>query len=435
MLHVGVCDHVPAVTAILHGGFSLAGKRINGGKFSVVCDAGTLRIDLDGRSWSTSEPIVLIPDPAARFTIADVVIGVQFHWERKETETFEGSLRVVPRPDGTLTVINDVPLEVYLTSVISSEMSAESPKELLRAHAITSRSWLVAMLERSRHPRPLPAETPDGEHSEIIRWYTREDHDIFDVCADDHCQRYQGTTKVIRNEAADAVQSTRGMFLVYGDEVCDARYYKACGGRTENFANSWEDIHVPYLVSVSDSPTELPPLETEEDAERWILSSPESFCNTRDPVLLKAILPRFDQETTDFFRWSVTYKREELEEILRTKSGFDPGTLLDLVPVKRGPSGRLVKLKVVGSKRICVVGKDLEIRRWLSPSHLYSSAFVVRIERDAGGIPDTVTLHGAGWGHGVGLCQIGAAVMAARGHRTDSILRHYFPGASVRKLY
>jgi SpoIID/LytB domain protein len=225
------------------------------------------------------------------------------------------------------------------------------------------------------------------------------------------------------------------MFLVYGDEVCDARYYKACGGRTENFANSWEDIHVPYLVSVSDSPTELPPLETEEDAERWILSSPESFCNTRDPVLLKAILPRFDQETTDFFRWSVTYKREELEEILRTKSGFDPGTLLDLVPVKRGPSGRLVKLKVVGSKRICVVGKDLEIRRWLSPSHLYSSAFVVRIERDAGGIPDTVTLHGAGWGHGVGLCQIGAAVMAARGHRTDSILRHYFPGASVRKLY
>ena len=252
------------------------------------------------------------------------------------------------------------------------------------------------------------------EHDqEIIRWYDREDHDIFDVCADDHCQRYQGITKILSLRAVDAIDATRGTFLVYGDEICDARFSKACGGLSEEFEYAWEDKKIPYLASISDARVQHSPLTSEQQAEEWIRGNPEAYCNTTDGKILKQILPSFDQETTDFFRWTVEYRREELEELLRAKSGYDFGTLQNLVPLQRGPSGRIYRLRIEGSKMTLVVGKELEIRRWLSKSHLYSSAFVVEVERGSDGLPQRFILRGAGWGHGVGLCQIGAAVMAA----------------------
>ncbi len=371
------------------------------------------------------------------FTLRDVTIGIHFHWERKEDQTFEGSLRLVANADGTITAINDVSVELYLKSVISSEMSAEAPMELLRAHAITSRSWLVAMLERQKAFKNTdgPARRGRETDEEIVRWYDREDHTAFDVCADDHCQRYQGITKIISTAAEQAVLDTRGVFLVYRGEICDARFYKACGGRTELFENSWEPTPIPYLRSVSDAMTDHPVIETEEEAEKWVFSSPASFCNTTEGNILRQVLPSFDQETTDFYRWKVTYSQEQIAELLRTKSGFDFGKVMDLIPIQRGPSGRIFRLKIVGTKKTIIVGKELEIRRWLSKSHLYSGAFVVRTERDGNGVPTTFTLHGAGWGHGVGLCQIGAAAMASKGFKAEEIVKHYFRGAELQKVY
>jgi SpoIID/LytB domain protein len=334
-------------------------------------------------------------------------------------------------------VINEVCLELYLQSVISSEMSAEAPIELLKAHTITSRSWLMAMLERQGKFRNIHIHTrhPSETVNEIIRWYDREDHTLFDVCADDHCQRYQGIAKIISNSVQEAINTTRGIFLVTGSEVCDARFSKACGGRTELFENCWEETSIPYLQSVSDSSLNYPPTLNEADAEHWITSSPDVYCNTTDGKMLQHVLPSFDRETTDFFRWKFEYSPEQLEEILHTKSEIDFGTVTDIIPMKRGPSGRIAKLKIVGSKRTIIVGKELEIRRWLSKSHLYSSAFIVKIERDPNGLPRKFTFHGAGWGHGVGLCQIGAAVMATKGFTAEEIVEHYFKGVELKKLY
>ena len=435
---VGIIEGRTTARGSWQGEFTLNGESVAEGDFSVSIVEGEMVIHDDGGSpLIGGREIQCVPVNGGRFVMRDVIIGVQFHWEREEDETFDGSLRFILREKGSITVINDVPLESYLMSVISSEMSAESPLELLKAHAITSRSWLVAMLDRERNPHEESPLTPmdDAHGEEVIRWYTREDHDIYDVCADDHCQRYQGVTKIISDAVAEAIQSTRGVFLVYEDEVCDARYYKACGGLTEEFQNAWENVEIPYLKCISDAPVEHPPLITEADAERWILSSPQAYCNTEDADILRQILPSFDQETIDFFRWEVRYGREELERLLKEKAGMDFGTLQDLVPIERGPSGRMVRLKIVGSSRTIVVGKDLEIRRWLSPSHLYSSAFVVQAERGSDGVPTSFLLRGAGWGHGVGLCQIGAAVMAVRGFSADSILKHYFRGAEIQKLY
>ncbi len=242
-------------------------------------------------------------------------------------------------------------------------------------------------------------------------------------------------SKIISRSVDEAIKKTRGVFLVFEDEVCDARFYKACGGLTEEFQLTWEPVQVPYLHSVSDASAVHPPVNGEEEARRWILSSPEAFCNTSDGNILRQVLPSFDQETTDFFRWEVTYRREDLEAILREKSGIDFGTLMDIVPLHRGPSGRITRCRIVGSERTVVVGKELEIRRWLSKSHLYSSAFVVTCERERAGVPTTIRLQGAGWGHGVGLCQIGAAVMAVKGFSPEQIVTHYFPGAALRRLY
>jgi SpoIID/LytB domain protein len=280
-----------------------------------------------------------------------------------------------------------------------------------------------------------PAPQIPGTEEEVIRWYEREDHDLFDVCADDHCQRYQGTRKIVSAQAEEAVRETLGRVITYGDEICDARYSKACGGRTEDFDTAWDDKRVPYLVSVSDAPVSHPPVETEEEAARWILSSPEAYCHTTDERLLEKILPSFDRETQKFFRWTVEYSRKELEEILREKSGLDFGDLKEIVPLRRGSSGRICQLKIVGSKKSMVVGKELEIRRWLSRSHLYSSAFFVRVKYDPRGKAERFIFHGAGWGHGVGLCQIGAAVMAARGFSAEEILKHYFREVEIKKIY
>jgi SpoIID/LytB domain protein len=316
-------------------------------------------------------------------------------------------------------------------------MSAEAPLEFLKAHAIASRSLLAAMLERLEGGIPMsPTEGREKELAcEIIRWYEREEHDLFNVCADDHCQRYQGLTRMAGGKAGEAVSSTRGVFLVYDDHICDARYYKACGGLTDNFENAWEEKRVPYLTSVSDAPQPFKPILTEEDARAWILSRPRAYCNTVDTHILEQILPDFDRETMDFFRWEVRYEREELEDILRRKSRIDFGTLNNLIPLERGPSGRISRLRIEGSRRTVIVGKELEIRRWLSESHLYSSAFLVETLRDGGGTPMRFILKGAGWGHGVGLCQIGAAVMAVQGFSAEEILKHYFPSALLHRLY
>jgi SpoIID/LytB domain protein len=316
-------------------------------------------------------------------------------------------------------------------------MSATAPFELLRAHAVVSRSWLAALLERKQKKEVEQEQSPAAGQrgDELIRWYGHEDHSNFDVCADDHCQRYHGVSTIVSDAVSEAVDSTRGIFLVMEDQICDTRYSKACGGLTENFENVWDDVPVPYLQSVSDASAKHKPIRSEKEAERWINSRPEAYCNTTDQVILRQILPSFDQETADFFRWTVSYSREELEELIRTKSGMDFGTLQDLVPVERGPSGRIVRLKIVGSKKTLTVGKELEIRKWLSASHLYSSAFSVKAERNGKNIPVRFVLTGAGWGHGVGMCQIGAAVMATQGINAEDILSHYFKGTKLARLY
>ena len=437
-LSVGIYEREAETRGVLNGRYLLLNKTAVSGEFSVRPNQGRLvLLGKEGQELARGPEIRLAPEGKATFTLRGVTIGINFHWERKEDQTFEGGLRLLPNPDGTITAINDVGVELYLKSVISSEMSAEAPLELLRAHAITSRSWLVAMLERQKRFKNVGGPARHGRESEeeIVRWYDREDHKLYDVCADDHCQRYQGITKIISATAEQAVRNTRGVFLVRDGEICDARYSKSCGGRSEVFASAWEDVSVPYLSSVSDAAVEHPIIGSEASADSWVRSSPEAYCNTADGNILRQVLPSFDQETTDFYRWTVTYAQEELSALLLKRSGIDFGNIHRLEPVQRGPSGRIVRLRIVGSQRTVIVGKELEIRRWLSPSHLYSSAFVVQTEGGADGVPARFTLHGGGWGHGVGFCQIGAAVMAAKGFQAETIVKHYFRGADLQKLY
>lgn len=437
-IRVGIVENQPEVRGVFNGMYELPTTiRLRASFRACVRDGLVVMFDEEDVEVMKGASILCQPHPNATFTLRDVTIGIRFHWERKEDQTFVGALRLIATRDGTITAVNEIGVEEYLKSVISSEMSAEAPEELLKAHAITSRSWLVAMLEREQRSTSRggsPSRSRESDH-EIIRWYDREDHSLFDVCADDHCQRYQGITKIITERASRAIEGTRGSFLVYRDEICDARFYKACGGLTENFENVWEESEVAYLRSVSDSEHVHPAIGTEEDARSWILSSPEAYCNTNDGAILRQMLPSFDQETTDFFRWKVEYTPAQLKEIITSKSGIDFGDIVDLVPVLRGPSGRILRLRIIGTKMALIVGKELEIRRWLSKSHLYSSAFVIDVQRDQTGNPAMFVLRGAGWGHGVGLCQIGAAVMAAKGKRAEEIVLHYFPGARLQRLY
>jgi SpoIID/LytB domain protein len=374
---------------------------------------------------------------SAVFELEDVVIGINFHWERKENQQFKGSLKIIVE-DGKLTAINQIGVETYLTSVISSEMSATSSAELLKAHAVISRSWLLAQIEKTHSLQHAPQQYQSTFRTDdtLIKWYDREDHTRFDVCADDHCQRYQGVTRQ-NDTVADAVNATRGQLLEYDGHICDARFSKSCGGVTELFENCWEPVHHGYLTDLRDTEgnESFPDLTVEADAQAWIRSNPPAFCNTNDKEVLSQVLNSYDQETIDFYRWKVVYTQQELAALILKRSGIDFGGIADLIPVERGTSGRLIKLKIVGSKRTMTIGKELEIRKYLSESHLYSSAFVVDKGETVDGLPQSFTLTGAGWGHGVGLCQIGAAVMGAEGYSYDQILLHYFRNAEIVKRY
>lgn len=371
--------------------------------------------------------------------LCDVTIGVNFHWERKENQRFSGDLRLIIEGD-KITAINILPVEDYLCSVISSEMSATASKELLEAHAVISRSWLLAQIDKDataagkvRYPNP-EVDTDD----ELIRWFDRDDHVNFDVCADDHCQRYQGVTRQTTPIVEEAVRSTAGQVLMADGHLCDARFSKCCGGVFERFDNCWEPVNHSYLQPLRDSVGEhdYPDLTVEGNAREWILGRPAAFCNTADKHILSQVLNNYDQETTDFYRWEVTYTAEELSQLVKQRSGIDYGRIIALEPVARGTSGRMWKLRITGTKRTRVIGKELEIRRTLSTSHLYSSAFVVQAhEPDESGYPAGFTLRGGGWGHGVGLCQIGAAVMGSLGYDYQTILKHYFIGAQITQLY
>jgi SpoIID/LytB domain protein len=429
---VGIMDRQTEVSGRLDGNFLGDGFGPVSGRFSAKATAGMIVLTEEAhREICRSKLIRVTTHEDSLFTLFNVTIGNRFHWERTEDQTFQGSLILQVRDDGTITAINEISLEDYLISVISSEMSSAAPKEFLKAHAILSRSWLLAALDRKKKAKDAPklAERLIENEKEVMRWYDRQDHDLFDVCSDDHCQRYQGTTKILSEQAEEAIRETHGMAITYQDEICDARYSKACGGLTEEFDTAWDDKRIPYLESISDASISHHLIRTEEEARRWILSEPKAYCNTKEGVLLEKILPDFDRETKGFFRWRVEYSREEMEEILREKSGFDFGTLKEITPLQRGPSGRISRLKIVGSKRSMVVGKELEIRRWLSRSHLYSSAFIVTVEGDR------VIFHGAGWGHGVGLCQIGAALMATKGFSAEEILKHYFRPIRIKRIY
>ena len=447
-------------------------------------------------------------------TLHKVRIGINFHWEREEDQMFSGGLTILPSEEG-LVAINSVLTEDYLLSVISSEMNGDAPEEFLKAHAVISRSWLLARptlgggdnangSEGSCHSAAVNGDNPDStespgnghsgqgisapgsfENDRIIRWYDREDHSLFDVCADDHCQRYQGQLRAGNANIRRAIEATRGLVLTDGPDgaICDTRFSKCCGGVSERFSACWADEDYAYLQPVRDyaaddgtpvtvgtvaaestcskpsfpaaSPTHrntvgiIPDLSDEQNAREWILSSPKAFCNTFDPALLSTVLNSYDQETADFYRWRVEYTQEELSDLLRRRSGIDFGSVLELRPLRRGASGRIIELLIRGTLHTVTVGKELEIRRWLSESHLYSSAFVVdtvyaepasdgqdiRPDINAPAIPTGFILHGAGWGHGVGLCQIGAAAMSARGCTFDRILAHYFRGSCLTRLY
>ena len=377
----------------------------------------------------------------ASFSLSDVTIGVNFHWERKETQTFLGTLRFVVESD-KIVAINELPVEKYLESVISSEMSATSSLELLKAHAVISRSWLLAQMKKRREV----AESGNNffsftkKEDTLIRWYDREDHTLFDVCADDHCQRYQGITKETSPHVAEAIRQTKGQILMDGEEICDARFSKCCGGITEEFQYCWEDTPKTYLTAVRDIALgvehTLPNLTNEEEAEKWIRFNRPAFCNTQDKKILSEVLNDYDQETVNFYRWKETLSQEKLQQLIADKLKMDLGAILDMKAVERGKSGRISKLQLIGTEKTFTIGKELEIRRTLSDSHLLSSAFVVdKYDKDEQGVPQRFELIGAGWGHGVGLCQIGAAVMGEQGYHYDAILLHYYQGAEIKKLY
>jgi len=417
-------------------------RRNSAGIATVTGDSSfILKIDEEEKTYH--DFVILEPgnENSDDFELFNVIIGVQFHWERAENQRFRGKLKLYI-DKGKITAVNILSLEEYLLSVISSEMSSTSSQELLKAHAVISRSWLLAQLEKGKEVKSAGYTTFHKNEEGYIRWYDREDHDRFDVCADDHCQRYQGITMVSSKQVYEALQLTKGEVLTNDGKVCDARFYKCCGGVTELFENTWEPIHHPYLVKVVDNPS-IPEgydmdLTKEKNAQKWILTDPEAFCNTHDKAVLSQMLNNYDQETPDFYRWKTTLTQDEIKELLLSKVGIEVGDVLDLIPVERGVSGRLIRLKIVGSKSTIIIGKELEIRKALSKSHLYSSAFVVDKKMNPANenkVPESFVLKGAGWGHGVGLCQIGAAVMSTQGYSYQEILAHYFPSSQLEKIY
>ena len=425
----------------LEGNFSLENTdAILTGKCKAVKSGSGICLKWTGEGVFELNELLLNPlDPEKdKFELHDVTIGINFHWERKENQIFKGSLNLISHGN-ILFAINALSIEDYLISVISSEMSATSSMELLKAHAVISRSWLLAQVQKNKsiQSNQQKYQTTYRTDNELVKWYDREDHTHFDVCADDHCQRYQGITRSTTPMVEKAVKETWGEILAYQGAICDARFSKCCGGVTEIFENAWEPVNHPYLQKLVD--IDIPPegfslnLEGEGAATEWILGNPPAFCNSSDKNVLKQVLNDYDQETNDFFRWKVAYSQDELSHLVKFRSGIDFGTITDLVPIERGTSGRLTKLKIVGTLKTMTVGKELEIRKWLSKSHLYSSAFVIEKQEVEGKI--SFVLKGAGWGHGVGLCQIGAAVMGDKGYTYQQILLHYFRGAGLERRY
>ncbi len=417
IVNVGILS-APKIEIVLNGKYRMNGRTITG------------EMTFDAESFDAEGSCEILPvDVGAYVSVKNVMIGKEFHWQRFETQDFIGDIHIV-RSGENLVLINALLVEDYLKSVISSEMSATSSLELLKAHSVISRSWLLAQIYKTGHDaHSFPMTETDTER---IRWYDRDDHDLFDVCADDHCQRYQGISRQTTDAVARAIEATYGEVLEYDGELCDARFSKCCGGVFEQFETCWEPVYKPYLSARADCPDEnaFPDLTVEENAREWILSAPEAFCNTDDSRTISEVLNGYDKETTpDFYRWTVEYTADELSAIARDRSGIDFGTITEITPLERGTSGRISHLRIAGTKRTMEIGKELEIRRTLSRSHLYSSAFVV--EKTDGGF----RFLGAGWGHGVGLCQIGAAVMAAKGYGYRQILAHYYPGSQIIKEY
>lgn len=438
-IKVGILSETE-ITFRLHGEF----QNTHGSIFKNMCIAkikeNSIAItDEDGCETIIKSFDILSPvdDKSSFFELVEVTIGVDFHWQRKENQKFKGALQFVVE-NRKITAVNIISIEDYLTCVISAEMSATSSMELLKAHAVISRGWLLAQIKKGEKITQTKTayKSVNETETEYIRWWDREDHTNFDVCADDHCQRYQGITRANTQYVIDAVEATHGHVLMFDGEICDARFSKSCGGVMEEFPNAWEPVSHPYLRGLADTDDEKAiDLTIEENAEKWIRSSPQAFCNTHDKEILSQVLNDYDQETNDFYRWKVDYTQAEISEIAYRRSGFDFGEIIDLIPLMRGTSGRIVKLKVFGTKLVKIIGKELMIRRTFSNSHLYSSAFVVDKHEIKDGIPQRFTLTGAGWGHGVGLCQIGAAVMGAKGYSYDKILAHYFPKSTLEKLY
>jgi len=462
ILEVGILDRSESVMVRLHGAYRVGvNRRFGPGELSLRCHDGVLHctgeIDLEAEELEF-KPV----DPAACRFLLEATIGIDFHWQQTETQAFRGDLRLVPSGADRLTVINRVPLETYISSVICSEMNAHSPVEATKAHAIISRSWLLAQLDKKKeaekkgtrekgggrhfselseaHPqsmRGIAKKTPDPFFSEICRWTEREAHAAYDVCADDHCQRYQGIGRTDSAAVAAAIAQTRGRVLLFAGQACDARFSKCCGGVTEQYQTAWAEESIPYLVALADSPGPAPalPALTEEPVLRAFLQNPPAaYCNCHDRSILSRVLNDYDLKTADFFRWRIRLGADQAGRLVADKLGVDLGRLVALEPLERGLSGRLKRLRLVGEAGSLVIGKELEIRRALSPNHLYSSAFVVDPEGPTDR-PDAFLLRGAGWGHGVGLCQIGAAVMACQGIHCEDILRHYYPGTEVVRCY
>lgn len=442
VVHVGIVGG-HTISFSLNGPYTLNGTPMTGDLEATVAHG---LIHLNGEAYTC-----LLFSPAGEessFSLHDVTIGVNFHWERKETQTFRGALKLIA-DKGKLWAVNIIQVEQYLESVISSEMSATSNLPLLMAHAVISRSWLLAQI----HGDPAkaanvsvsasqiaPSRVAEAATKRIIKWYDHTNHTLFDVCADDHCQRYQGITKATSPHVKEAIDRTHGQILVFNGEICDTRFSKCCGGALEEYQYCWDDRPKPYLRALGDTPSEkIPDLTNEDNARKWILSSPESFCNTQDKRILGQVLNGYDQETTDFYRWHVVYTQQELSALIRKKLDMDLGDILQIIPLKRGKSGRIYELEIIGTRQSVIVGKELEIRRILSESHLLSSAFVVTTVsgslRDGKTIPSGFRLDGAGWGHGVGLCQIGAAVMGDKGYAYDDILRHYYPNTKIETAW
>ncbi len=440
-INIGLATGDKLRFSLLGNFFQLGTQNVFSGNFSSEIRNGKILLKGETGEFLFTSGVTFKPDNynVELFKIFGVKIGVDFHWESAKDLLYTGSLKLIIEGD-RLTAVNIIPLEDYLLGVISSEMNPKSHHEFLKAHAVISRSWLMSQItDRKKSAGKEALNNDEYVEDEIIKWYDRGDHKNYDVCADDHCQRYQGISKNISESVRDAIWQTRGLTLVYNDKVFDARYSKCCGGKTELFENVWSEKDKSVIPSLFDY--KFPPdnfeenLKSEENAAKWIYGSPEAFCNVAESEFLEEILVEFDQKTKDFFRWRVEFSQAEISKLIAEKSGIDFGEILDLIPVERGESGRLIKLKIVGVKAEKIVGKELEIRRILSETHLYSSAFVVEKIIGKGNIPEKFILRGAGWGHGVGLCQIGAAVMARLNYRFDEILAHYYPGIQIKRVY